>query len=683
MLKQIFSNQITNFMTQSTSQNFRKSERYHEQSIELLIKFYENKVKPNSILKEVKQEILDYNVRPEILRFAIMITKKFFVSKNDVEKKFYLKQLHTFNQYQYAFLSALNINFNINLLINASKNVRGSISSGVIYGVSSSSTKIQTDINIKHITKKLFHKKNAEKLAINIIRTIMITITKLCLLTNDELYELNIENSIANKLVTNLVLFLLNSNLLINKNYFAITNLSTSINNDLTNMQATKTIMNTRIHAQLSANIAASSSINNLNSSMIKTKVIDESKLIIETIVKPTFEIILNLSEHYYDLLIKCSKYLKEFIYLLNNYKINNKSLFFNLTFILQITSLAYNRILNDEQFVMCFERAKEIYYKSKIKEINEKFCAQIQKAKLEIEKCKKDVELAKRTLRKRSQFYRSNSMIDGGIKGTNSTIASAAASNMIPVSASFTRTTTSTSIVSNEVLNWSKCQENLEKAENYLKKLYIKRENLKKKLKINIKHQVYKEKIIPFLNGYHGTTLLTWDFVHSFIFNSYHTVCIHLINIIYKLIIQKFHKQSYKYKLANLWKLLINAFIIRIQASKMTQTPQKLMNDYYAFIHVNDTIQEQHQHQHQATTMNNYNYYLQQQHQYQHPYQQQLMQPIMTHSEYDEISLNVDLLNEIESYKKFHKINYYDKFLITNCIDYFMKMRENNDHFY
>ena len=51
--------------------------------------------------------------------------------------------------------------------------------------------------------------------------------------------------------------------------------------------------------------------------------------------------------------------------------------------------------------------------------------------------------------------------------------------------------------------------------------------------------------------------------------------------------------------------------------------------------------------------------------------------------SDYDEINLNVELLNEIESYKKFTKINFYDKRLISNCIDYFIKMRENNECFY
>jgi hypothetical protein len=177
-VKTLFNNQISNLIHQASSaNNARKSERFHEQSIDLLNKFYENKITPTRILKEVKQEIIDYNIRPEIVRFAINITKKFFVNRSEVEKKFYLKQLDTFNEYQYIFLGALNENYNINYFIHNNYN----------------------RINIKHVAKKLFYKKNAEKLAINIIRTILLTITQLCLLTHDELYELNIENSNASK----------------------------------------------------------------------------------------------------------------------------------------------------------------------------------------------------------------------------------------------------------------------------------------------------------------------------------------------------------------------------------------------------------------------------------------------------------------------------------------------------
>jgi hypothetical protein len=619
-VKTLLNNQISNFMNQSGGGNQRKSERFHEQSIELLNKFYENKIIPNKILKEVKQEIIDFNIRPEILRFAINITKKFFVSKNDVENKFYLKQLNTFNQYQYAFIGALNINYNINYFIQNDYN----------------------NINIKHISKKLFNKKNAEKLAINIIRTILITITQLCLLTHSELYELNIENSNANKLITNLIYFLLNSNILVNENYYKITNVR---GNELANNMTSSGNTNT------SANVGHSSPAAMKAGYLFKST--NKSKLIIESIIKPAFELILNLSDYYYDLMIKCSKYLKEFNYLLNKYKTNNSNFYSNLTYILQITSLAYNRILDDKQVNACFERAKEIYHKSKIREINEKYRLKLDVAKHRIERCREEFEgvlrAQQRSKTAEKEFLNTNQTEYIGSPKLN------ASRNYYFKSPSIS--------VTNETTRLDKCKENFDKAELYYMKLQAQRDNSKNKFKINrsnINEKSYKEKIIPFLNGYHGTTLLTWDFVHSFIFNSYQTICIHLVNIIYKLIIKKFFTMNYKFKLANLWKLLTNSFIIRIHAVKLAKSNQTIVHDHFYTTQFQLLYQHHQQQQQQASSLVNTIY-----------------------SDYDEINLNVELLNEIELYKKFNRINYYDKCLISNCIDYFIKMRENNECFY
>ena len=627
-VKTLFNNQISNLIHQaSTANNARKSERFHEQSIELLNKFYDNKITPTRILKEVKQEIIDYNIRPEIVRFAINITKKFFVSKSEVEKRFYLKQLNTFNEYQYVFLGALNENYNINYFIQNDYN----------------------HINIKHVAKKLFYKKNAEKLAINIIRTILITITQLCLLTHNELYELNIENSNASKFITNLVHFLLNANILTNHNYYSLTkrempagmsNLSPTTNNGESNT---------------SANVGHSSPAAKKTSFLFSPYKQSKSRLIIESIIKPAFEIILNLSDYYYDLVIKCSNYLKEFNYLLNKYKTTNSNFYSNLTYVLKITSLAYNRILDEKKVNACFERAKDIYYKSKIREINEDYRLKLDVARNLVERCKQDFENAF-SARRRSETAERQFLAT-----ENAEYIGSPSVNMSKFMFKYFKPS---SVSNTETLRVNKCKENLAKAEENLAKLQKMRDNKKKRYKINrsrINEKTYKEKIIPFLNGYHGTTLLTWDFVHSFIFNSYQTICIHLINIIYKLIIQKFFYMNYKYKLANLWKLLTNSFIIRIHAIKLAKSNQS------------------------PSTMNEHFYTTQFQLLYHYHQQQQQTGSLMNtiYSDYDEINLNVELLNEIEHYKKYNKINYYDKCLISNCIDYFIKMRENNECFY
>ena len=253
-------------------------------------------------------------------------------------------------------------------------------------------------INIKHVAKKLFYKKNAEKLAINIIRTILITVTQLCLLTHDELYELNIENSNASKFITNLVYFLLNANILTNHNYYALTKREMPVG--MSNLSPTT---NNGDVSNTSANVGHSSPAATKTSFLFRPYKLSKSRLIIESIIKPTFEIILNLSDYYYDLMIKCSNYLKDFNYLLNKYKTTNSNFFSNLTYVLKITSLAYNRILDEEKVNACFERAKDIYYKSKIREINEDYRLKLDIARSNLERCKEDFDNAF-TARRRSE---------------------------------------------------------------------------------------------------------------------------------------------------------------------------------------------------------------------------------------------------------------------------------------
>ena len=278
--------------------------------------------------------------------------------------------MDTYNEYQYVFLGALNINYNINYFIQNDYN----------------------HINIKDVRKKLFYKKNAEKLAINIIRTILISITQLCLLTNNELSELNNENSNASKFITNLIHFLLNANILTNENYYSLTKAN---NNNLpANMSHLSPSINNNGPSITSANIGHSTpAATKIKGNFFSANRFRKSSLIIESIIKPSFEIILNLSDYYYDLMIKCSNYLREFNYLLNKYSTTNKNFYSNLTYILKITSLAYNRILDEKKVNACFDRAKEIYHKSKIREINENYRLKLEVAKHRVERCQQDLE--------------------------------------------------------------------------------------------------------------------------------------------------------------------------------------------------------------------------------------------------------------------------------------------------